>query len=459
MINDDENDSRSSESSKEELTVLIPSVSNAEASNGRRSSGKLPIPAGPNSGNLAKGNAIARSPMLPGLLPVPVHVKDLAFLTIGICIGIFLGGKYAIGNSTTPLSDSRRPSNNLAPTARLKIPPLSDLLRGDDIRGNVSWMLDFSIADYPKAGTTFLMNYLRRKNDEIYMNNGELCFLNREHPSKLIKVYYEPHLKNTINEDGKRIQFGIKCPEDLETEFGLKRYAKYFPNTKLIVSVRHPVLWFESYYNFRAYHRYPLLMPHTDDLIGPSEINYPYTQWNCSKKCPSGNQNVYSDRANFHWSLSRLGKTPMSTEEELRALQHHNMSIERIKSKVFLVENRQLLMSHPSSQNFTSDLRDFLALSNLRPLKPWTPIPAQEKYSNKEAAARRIDICNDQHKKIRKVLVESGKNAADWIREYFLKSPDVVVTSRKLFIELLDDWKLDPCNEGHERRLRIDTPG
>lgn len=304
-----------------------------------------------------------------------------------------------------------------------------------------------------------LMNYLRRKNDEIYINNGEICYQNRRNPSKLVRMYYKPHVEIKVNKRAERIKFGVKCPEDLETEFGLQRYAKHFPDTKMIISVRHPVNWFESYYNFRAYHRYPLLMPDTDDLIGPAEKNYPYTQWNCSKKCPSGNQNVYSERANFHWPLSRLGKTSLSTDAEWNLLQHHNMSIEPSRSKVFLVENRQLLYDHPSSQNFPADLRDFLGLhSDLRPLKPWVPIPADEKYSNKAAAARRIDICDDKHKRIRKVLVESGKSAAEWITKYFIESHDVTVTSRDLFVELLDDWKYDPCDDEHKRRLRIDTP-
>lgn len=453
MANDDEI-YMYSDTSEEELTVLVTADNNTEAAD--KDEELCHKPPADHTPPLTSNSAIARTIMTPQL-------KDIAFLAIGICIGTFLG-QYALRSpSISPnnefLPNESSQSNNEERASTIHVPPISELIDGNSITGNVSWMLDFSIADYPKAGTTFLMNYLRRKNEEIYINNGELCYLNRRNPSKLIRMYYRPHLQNSDNEGGNKIQFGIKCPEDLETEFGLKRYAKYFPQTKLIVSIRHPVLWFESYYNFRAYHRYPIVMPDTNDLIGPSEKNYPYAQWNCSKKCPSGNQNVYSDRANFHWSLSRLAKTQMSTEEELSLLQHHNMSIEDIESKVFLVENRQLLEDHPSSQNFTADLRDFLGLhSDLRPLKPWTPIPADEKYSNKEAAARRIDICEDKHERIRKVLVESGRNAAEWIVDYFIKSRDVVVTSRDLFVELLEDWKLDPCDERHKRRLRVDTP-
>jgi hypothetical protein len=37
------------------------------------------------------------------------------------------------------------------------VPPLSELVVGDEIRGNVDWMIDFAIIGNPKCGTTFLM--------------------------------------------------------------------------------------------------------------------------------------------------------------------------------------------------------------------------------------------------------------------------------------------------------------
>jgi hypothetical protein len=37
------------------------------------------------------------------------------------------------------------------------VPPLSELVVGNEIRGNVDWMIDFAIIGNPKCGTTFLM--------------------------------------------------------------------------------------------------------------------------------------------------------------------------------------------------------------------------------------------------------------------------------------------------------------
>jgi hypothetical protein len=42
--------------------------------------------------------------------------------------------------------------------------------------------------------------------------------------------------------------------------------------------------------------------------------------------------------------------------------------------------------------------------------------------------------------------MEQAMNASTWIRQYFLHSPDVVVSSRDYFIhDLMASWKRDPC--------------
>lgn len=86
--------------------------------------------------------------------------KDYAFLFVGICIGLFVG-QHAFPSSSG-LSADQVPSlssgtSNSSPNANgeLPMPPLSDLIDGNNIRGDVSWMLDFSIVDFPKGGTTW----------------------------------------------------------------------------------------------------------------------------------------------------------------------------------------------------------------------------------------------------------------------------------------------------------------
>eukprot|EP00567_Pseudictyota_dubia_P000648 CAMPEP_0197467148 /NCGR_PEP_ID=MMETSP1175-20131217/65419_1 /TAXON_ID=1003142 /ORGANISM="Triceratium dubium, Strain CCMP147" /LENGTH=499 /DNA_ID=CAMNT_0043003211 /DNA_START=56 /DNA_END=1555 /DNA_ORIENTATION=+ len=339
-------------------------------------------------------------------------------------------------------------SSNL--TSVEPLPPLSSLVRGGQITGDVSWLLDFAVVDFPKCGTTFLMNYLS-KADETYINHGEVCSMDRHRPQKVVNRYYPIIKDKRYTNDGRRIKYGLKCPEELETEYALQDYVTYFPNIKFVVTVRHPVLWFQSYYNFRAYNSYPLKMPPTDQLIGPCQQGYPYVPWNCSHHCESGNMKVCTDRAKFHHALSRLGKTPMDTAEE-KALLGHKMQTIQTTNKIFLMENRQIVMENPASANFPTDLRDFLELStDLAPLKHFEKKP--DRYSNTEALKEKIDICEPQHAKARAVLVEHGRDAAKWITEYFLESPDVTVTSRERFVELLSDWGTDPCDDREKFRL------
>ena len=44
---------------------------------------------------------------------------------------------------------------------------------------------------------------------------------------------------------------GYKSPNDVGNLRAVRIIREYFPKTKLLVGMRHPVLWFESFYNFR----------------------------------------------------------------------------------------------------------------------------------------------------------------------------------------------------------------
>lgn len=298
------------------------------------------------------------------------------------------------------------------------------------------------------------MNYLRRGSDETFVHAGEVHDIARGHPENIVSTFYEPHVTHKRTTDGHKILFGLKSPEDLETEASIPMYQTYFPETKFIVSLRHPVKWFESFYNFRQYHHFPRKMPSTEELIGPCVDGNPYPSVHNGNKKHSGTadkQGVCTDRANYHWVLSRLGKTPMTTAKEITLLQH-GMDVTATKNKIFLMEDRQILLSNPSSQNFTTDLRDFLGLHHDLPLlQPYEPPKNKyadtKKYKNRDAASGTINICDPEHDKVRSILVDIGKDAAEWISEYFIQSPDVVVSSKELFVGLLEDWGHDPCSE------------
>jgi len=335
-----------------------------------------------------------------------------------------------------------------------KFPSLSSLTDGKNINSDVDWMLDFAIVGFAKCGTTWMMNYLRkngRSSGELWVNQGEVHFMRKaEGPAKMVNLMYKTHAAD-VQEGTKRI-YGVKNPAEMELEGSLGRYAQYFPHTKFIISLRHPVKWFESFFNFRQYHHYPhMIVRPTTKLIGECEPGYPYKP-KCMTSCKTGKMDVCTIRANFHWALSRLGKTPMTSKKEKKLLQH-KMSIDPMPNKVFIMESRQIIYNHPSAQNFTHDLHDFLGLDkDLSELQPYVP-PADKyaEFSNKEAVEHLIHICDEEHDEVRKDLVRIGKDAATWITKYFLESPDVYVSSKDEFIKLMDDWGHDPCSK--ERRL------
>ena len=61
-----------------------------------------------------------------------------------------------------------------------------------------------------------------------------------------------------------------------------------------------------------------------------------------------------------------------------------------------------------------------------------------------------IDIFDEQYALIRSILLETGREAHRWIRDYLLKSDQVVVSSPDHFLELLDGWERDPCLDKEE---------
>ncbi len=97
----------------------------------------------------------------------------------------------------------------------------------------------------------------------------------------------------------KRIRFGLKCPRVLyrSHDIDMNICKTYFPTTKVIVGIRHPVMWFESFYNYQVGRT-------TSSLSG---------------KCES-HQKVCTDRARFHAALARLRKTPLVEKKEVDLL-------------------------------------------------------------------------------------------------------------------------------------------
>ena len=253
------------------------------------------------------------------------------------------------------------------------------------------------------------------------MHDYEVHSLRQGRPAELVSLLYTlPESSETV----QRPKHGYKEPNDIRSPVALHSIRQYWPNTKLILGVRHPVKWFESYYNYNS--RRNQTLPPAEEMIG--------------KRLP--------DHAKFHLHLSQLGKTTLKDARERELLGRpisgsgwtDDTPVPRMRNKVFLYETSQPFDSREGRDVvYREDLAHFLDLTI--PLKP---IRVRTKQSPNYHYA--IDICDSRFQTLRAQLVEDGRIAAEWITDYFLKDPDVTVSSPDHFVELLQSWSRDPCD-------------
>jgi hypothetical protein len=308
-------------------------------------------------------------------------------------------------------------------------PPLESLIQDDyrNVTGDPQFLLNFAILGFPKCGTSTMMGWLGN-HPEALCFRYEVRDLLMGRPALLIKRLY-----NELPEGN--FQRGYKNPADLGNKQVMDYFGAYWPKANIIVGLRHPVRWFESFYNFRV-NNYPH-MPNPKKLIGI---------------CSRGTHGVCTRRAAFHVALTKLGKTNMTGPEEIEMKQQHRREfmagITRIPNKVFLYDTGQLVDANKTrSQMFSNDVQAFLGLTKKMPPLPHSK-PGKKWDSETQARkdSKKIDICDSDYDNLRISLMNIAKPASVWIRKYFLESEDVFVSSRDYFEEIMESWMHDPCN-------------
>lgn len=306
-------------------------------------------------------------------------------------------------------------------------PPIDSIVSGKyNVTGDMSFLVDFAIIGFPKCGTSTMMEYLDQS-PYTKVAQKEKCEMGTGRQAKLARDLYDELPAGNF----KR---GIKCPRDLENEFSVKKYIEYLPNTNFLVGLRHPVRWFESFYNFRVYNNNP--MPEPMELVG-----------NCGKY----SRHVCTHRARFHQYLANLGKTELTGPEKRMFKQGgRELRVNPVKGKIFLYHVEQLRDDEPALRALAmrKDLSHFLSLPEvLPPMTIWRKPGKNLSTEQLEFAnSRRLDICHPNHTDIRNYLIEQGIVTAEWILQYFLKSKDVYLSSPDYFTALLKAWEVDPCN-------------
>jgi len=320
-------------------------------------------------------------------------------------------------------------------------------------------LLDFAVIGFPKTGTSFMEHYLFNT-EETFIDNQENCFTDADMDMAAHLMSTRGYTLGHKTDDGYRVKNAVKCPKDLMGPHSVANYQHNFPSIKFVVSTRHPVWWFQSRYNYKLRQTYKhsdgetIWAPPTSDLLGACAEGTPYHYGNTGPKGEVADEkatSVCTDGTKFHHSLSRLGKTPMDTPEELALLGLHTMSIHPMPAaKIFLMEIGQFDADDTVHANqLLADMKDFLGLEHELP-----PLPEHSsKNLQEEIQDHAINICDDEHAFVRAELVQTGREAYRWIRDYFLKSPDVTVSAEDHFLSLIEQWQYDPCQDQSSREL------
>ena len=236
--------------------------------------------------------------------------------------------------------------------------------------------------------------------------------------------------------------------------------VELFPAIDMIVSVRHPVLHFESNYNFRLRDADPdegLELVDTKDLIGDCWIDCHHSSHNdiCTPKFHFLNKRTHAQdmsgdtctaTSTFHHALSRLALTPMEEPRELRLLDHHyQLSIQSEWSgRLLLMEIGQISDKDAKRHDkFERRFEDFLGLE----ANSFTTDETEEEKAKYQQSHKFIHICDEEHREVREYLVDIGLKGSTWIKDYLLKSDRVEVANKDHFLELIEKWGDDPCKK------------
>lgn len=338
--------------------------------------------------------------------------------------------------------------------------PLSDLIDEEkwqvkDPITNVQDQLDFVIIGHAKTGTTFLLRTWFPTHPDIRMPLDEWNQLSgRKGPAKVVHLMHSLRTQaaasaaentNSSLSPGyvPHAIYGYKNPQEITLPTSLEHFQKYFPRTKLIVGLRHPVWWFQSFYNFRIRPGKGLVLPDPRDLIGA---------------CNETSHAVCTDNSNFHYNLAGLGLTNRNSSRELELLSTRRQTRPQLDAPglpnpIFIYEQTQLDAGDAQvSEALRQDMTSFLGLHS-----PLAPIQKRYKAESKLA----FSICEPQHKDLRRELVRIGKAASSWILEFFVDQPTVTVSSRNNFAMLLRKWGEDPCttlsSEQHQHGNNSET--
>lgn len=158
----------------------------------------------------------------------------------------------------------------------------------------------------------------------------------------------------------------------------------------------------------------------------------------------------------------------MSTRKETNLLRHYDITTLKplpfevkalqppMPQEVFLYETTQIDGSKVPhiAETFRRDLSAYLQLETpLASLASAKPVAHHVNASSVQTEETKLvgelfDICDPKYKVLRDELILIGRDAAQWILDYFVPLPNVHVSSPEFFHEVLEGYGSDPCPRG-----------
>jgi len=226
----------------------------------------------------------------------------------------------------------------------------------------------------------------------------------------------------------------FKCPHLIKNAIAISRLASMYPDAVLLVGMRHPVLFFESFYNYRVTTPWPNTTSWEDWAIHPPEALVGFA---------NGWMDLDTDLGRYELTLMQLGKVPL-TDADLSLLACKGLSLAPTRQRVFVYDLGQIQDSDADrGRAFLDGMGRFVGLDNL--LRAVPVVNPKRKTVPPEVEAQQIDICDKRFDKLRMLLLERSKATSAFVVDRFLRSPEVVVGGRGHFKELVGAWALDPC--------------
>jgi hypothetical protein len=367
-----------------------------------------------------------------------------------------------------PINKSHHQESNTGSVSAFDIAPTVVKAGNNNATNSLCDSFQFAVSGFAKCGTS-TMTYWLHNHPEIAMPKRELHWM-RGRPEKVASVI-EEHAKQKQKQQQTSIQSspsgvrlhsprttltkGYRYPHDIQFPRVLDFYRTTCPTTKHIVLLRHPLLWFESLYNYRILGGESWAIRHDD----PNALHGSICDWDPAMVC--------LEHSAFHRHLAKLAKTDMTDPHELDLLSWFGKNNDfvqdddvtrrnRFDNPILLVEMSQLKASEPDhyKQQLAHDLKEYLGLET--PLDPLPPsrnsaTQLQEQILPEQSRSRQqkqtIDICSADFSEVHSKLMQVSRNASQWIRGYFAQTPQVCTSSPEHFDHLISEWMKDPCQE------------